>query len=92
MTSKRLHIFFSGSVQGVGFRFTTEKIAYDLGVNGWVKNLRDGRVEVLCEGDESALRLFLQRVRDAMSGFIDNVDAAWGDASGEFRGFQVRIS
>ncbi|MFW6038790.1 MAG: acylphosphatase [Candidatus Saliniplasma sp.] len=46
------HVFFSGKVQGVFFRANTKKKAQELGVNGWVKNLRDGRVEAVFEGDE----------------------------------------
>ena len=53
---KRLHIYYTGRVQGVGFRFTTEDIASELGVCGWVKNLGDGRVEVVVEAEEELLK------------------------------------
>ncbi len=56
---KRIHVYYSGMVQGVGFRFTAEKLAKGLGLAGWVKNLRDGRVEVLCEGEEADLVSFI---------------------------------
>ena len=54
-------------MQGVGFRFTAEAIARKFKVNGWVSNLRDGRVEVVAEGEESALKDFLERIGEDMS-------------------------
>lgn len=55
---KRIHVFFSGKVQGVGFRNTTERLARELGLSGWVKNQPDGRVEMLAEGmDEPISKL-----------------------------------
>ena len=59
--NKRIHAYFSGSVQGVGFRFTAERLASALGLTGWVKNLQDGRVEVTCEGQEKDINGFLLR-------------------------------
>ena len=52
----RWHIFFSGKVQQVGFRYTAHYLARGLGVSGWVDNLPDGRVEMEAQGDVSALR------------------------------------
>ncbi len=46
---KQVRVYYSGRVQGVGFRFTAESIANDLGVTGWVKNSRDGGVEIVAE-------------------------------------------
>ena len=56
---KCLHVFYSGKVQGVGFRFTLQQIAKELNVVGWVKNLKDGRVELLAESDEDTLKELL---------------------------------
>ncbi len=56
----RLHLFISGIVQGVGFRAFTRRLAESYGLRGWVKNLKDGRVEVLVEGDEEILFSFIK--------------------------------
>ena len=55
-TMKRLHIYVSGIVQGVFFRQSTLTKAKEFGIYGWVKNLRDGRVEIVCEGNEESLK------------------------------------
>jgi acylphosphatase len=88
---KQVHVYYSGRVQGVGFRFTTEDIAVDLGVCGWVKNLRDGRVEVVAEAEEGALKEFLERIYSSFSRYIRDVDTEWLDASGEFKDFGIHF-
>jgi len=91
-TKKRLHVFYSGRVQGVGFRFTTEQIALSLGMTGWVKNLPDGRVEVMAEGEEAKLVGFLEKIRNGpMKPYIRGVEAEWEEAKGEFRDFGIRF-
>lgn len=89
--NKRLHAFYSGAVQGVGFRFTAERAAMALGITGWVKNLCDGRVEVVCEGDESSLKDFLKKIDDVFKEYIRDIDVEWGEATGEFDGFDIRF-
>ncbi len=59
----RKHIYFSGRVQGVGFRYSATYLAAPLGLTGWVENLWDGRVEMEVQGDEDAIREFLSRLR-----------------------------
>jgi acylphosphatase len=54
----------AGRVQGVGFRFFAERIASELGVTGWVRNLPDGKVETVAEGEEGAVRQYLERMRE----------------------------
>jgi acylphosphatase len=58
----------SGRVQGVGFRFFAERAARELGVVGWVRNLRDGRVESVVEGDQEAVTSYLDRLREGPQG------------------------
>ncbi|MBU4346152.1 MAG: acylphosphatase [Candidatus Omnitrophica bacterium] len=84
-----MHVYYSGRVQGVGFRFTAENIANDLGIAGWVKNLSDGRVEVLAEGQEEALKDFLKSLNQYFSRYIHDVDVEWQEAKGEFKGFGI---
>ena len=60
----RKHIFFSGRVQGVGFRYSATYLARPLGLTGWVKNLWDGRVEMEVQGDEAAIERLLSQLRN----------------------------
>lgn len=87
----RVHIFYSGRVQGVGFRFTAEAVARDLGVVGWAKNLRDGRVEVVAEGEEKTLKEFLEKIEREMSGYIRHAEVSWEQPTGEFNDFGIRF-
>ncbi len=90
-TKKRVHVFYSGRVQGVGFRATAEETARRFGVVGWVKNLRDSRVELMAEGDASALEQFLDAIRTGpMKNFIRQVEVSWSHASETFDDFEIR--
>jgi len=60
MEKVRIHAFISGLVQGVNFRFYTQQKAKQLGIKGWVRNLKDGRVEVVAEGDKDAMEEFIR--------------------------------
>lgn len=60
MEKVRIHAFVSGFVQGVNFRYYTQKKAKELGITGWVRNLKDGRVEVVAEGDKYAIEEFIR--------------------------------
>lgn len=88
---KQLHIFYTGRVQGVGFRFTAIDIAKDIGVTGWVKNLRDGRVELLAEAEEEKLKNFLSRINNFFARYIQNTDINWLAATGEFKDFIIEF-
>lgn len=59
----RKHIYFSGQVQGVGFRYSATHLARPLGLTGWVKNLWDGRVEMEAQGDGTAIEQLLSQLR-----------------------------
>ena len=88
---KRVHAYYGGRVQGVGFRMMAEETAQRLGVVGWVKNLRGGRVELVAEADESTLQEFLDILRNgSMKNFIQQVDFSWSPASETFHEFETR--
>ena len=87
----RLHAFVSGVVQGVGFRYFVVDRAAEAEVKGWVRNLRDGRVEIVAEGSRPALEALLVQLRRGPSGGrVDDVAATWEAASGEFRSFALQ--
>ena len=88
---KRVEAFYSGKVQGVGFRFTAESFAIEMGIDGWVKNLSDGRVQVVAEGPEDALKEFLKKIKQEFSHYIRDSAIQWQDASSEFNGFQIKF-
>lgn len=90
---KRVHIYYSGRVQGVGFRFTIERIALDMGgITGWVRNLPDGRVEIVAEGEEARIKEFLDRIREGiMKRYIKREDILWEVYKGEFDDFEIRF-
>lgn len=88
---KQVRVFYSGRVQGVGFRFTAESIALDLKITGRVRNLRDGKVEVLAEGEEETLKEFLSRINEYFSKYIQDTDVEWLAATGEFKEFGIEF-
>jgi acylphosphatase len=87
---QRRTVHYNGRVQGVGFRFTTERIAGEFAVDGFVKNLPDGRVLVVVEGEPKELDRFLAEIHAEMAGNIRTVAVEPGQAKGEFSGFHVR--
>ena len=87
---KRVHIYYTGMVQGVFFRYTTNRIALSIGgISGWVKNLHDGRVELLAEGDETALGKLLVEIQVSYGSNISDKTLTWEEPTGEFHGFRV---
>ncbi len=83
------HVYFSGIVQGVGFRYTTERFATHLGLVGWVKNLSDGRVEMKAEGLESKIVELINQLESHFSGSIQNTDVSYSSALEKFNDFLV---
>ncbi len=81
---------FSGRVQGVGFRYTALNIAQQYNVKGYVRNLADGRVEMVLEGPPEEIDSTIEAIRDRLEGFILNVDSDLLPATGEFGRFQIR--
>ena len=87
----RLEARIYGLVQGVGFRYFVKREAGSLGISGWVRNLPDGSVEVVAEGEKDALRVLLSLLHRGPSfAIVKKVDYSWGDYSGEFSGFEIR--
>ncbi len=84
-----LIVYFSGRVQGVGFRATAAALARDYPVTGWVKNLPDGRVQLLAEGPEQAVRTFLQDLRSRFAGYISEELVETRQPSGGHTHFRV---
>ncbi len=85
-----MRIQISGLVQGVFFRREVTRLARHLDVSGWVRNLPDGSVEVLAEGDKQKLDELVQFCRIGPSGArVKDVGVEWSDFRGEFRGFKI---
>ena len=90
MNRKRMQIFYSGRVQGVGFRYSVKTVATGFEVTGTVRNLADGRVELVAEGAREELDAFQQAIRDAgLAQLIQHEDVTWSEAQGGFRGFEI---
>lgn len=89
--TERREVLFSGRVQGVGFRYTARGIAERFAVVGYVRNLPDGRVQLVAEGEAGEIERFIQAVSDEMDRHISHVDATGSTASGEFANFSIRF-
>jgi len=86
----RARALYSGHVQGVGFRWRATQTARPFRVTGYVRNLPDGEVELVAEGERPELERFLDEVADRLAGLIAAAEVAWDDATGEFDDFGVR--
>jgi len=87
----RAHVIVSGRVQGVYFRGNTKNEAKKYGVNGWVRNLPDGRVEALFEGEKEAVDKAIEFVKHGPSyAKVTDLELEWQDYNGEFKDFQIR--
>jgi acylphosphatase len=91
MGNARAHLFIDGRVQGVCYRAFTRELAHNLGLDGWVRNLRDGRVEALFEGEK---RIIEQAITACDSGppgaRVTNIEVKWETYTGDEKGFSVR--
>ena len=86
-----LRIFFEGNVQGVGFRWTVKRIAKGLEVVGWVRNLSDGRVELLASGEEAEVRAFVAAIGESeLRAHIRRQTESAADEPAPTRGFEIR--
>ena len=86
----RVHLFISGLVQGVFFRAHTTKVARSLNLSGWVRNLRDGRVEVIAEGKRSSIDEFIRWCKKGPStASVESVEIIWERSDIAFDGFKT---
>lgn len=86
----RAHLFFHGRVQGVFYRAFTRNEAVRLGINGWVRNLYDGRVEAVFEGSREVVEEAVAACKKGPPGaYVDEVELAWEPPVGE-QGFEIR--
>jgi len=87
----RAHVFITGGVQGVFFRSETRNEAKKCGVKGWVRNLPDGRVEAIFEGEEENVKELIEFCKRGPQGArVTGVDVIWENYTGEFRDFEIR--
>lgn len=87
---KCYHFYFSGIVQGVGFRFTAIELARRHRIKGWAANLADGRVELIAQGSEQDLELFLFELKGRFKAQISDYQKEESDYSDEYKSFQAR--
>ena len=85
-----MQVIYSGRVQGVGFRYTAKTVASGYEIVGTVRNLRNGRVELIAEGEKAELDSYRQAVRDSgMDHFVQDEAISWSEPTHEFRGFDI---
>lgn len=87
---QRQTCYFAGRVQGVGFRYTVQNLALQYNVRGYVRNTRDGQVELVMEGPENDMEQLIDDIRHKMNGYIREMKACSSPATGEFTQFYVK--
>jgi len=91
MAEARVHIYVSGRVQGVFYRSNTRRRALELGLTGWVRNLPDGRVEIVAEGEREKLERLIEWCgRGPPLARVEGLEIAWERPTGEFNYFTIR--
>jgi acylphosphatase len=91
MAQKRAEIYYSGSVQGVGFRFTADRLAPVFKLKGYVKNMPDGRVKIIAEGEEDKIKSFLDAIENEMGHHASDKQINWEPPTNEFKNFGIRF-
>jgi len=85
-----MQILYSGKVQGIGFRYTVKTAASGFDVTGTVRNLPDGRVELIAEGTRDELNAFREGIRESgLEHFIRDEHVIWGEPTNQLRGFEI---
>ena len=91
MKTAKAHLFIEGRVQGVFYRAFTRNVAARLGLNGWVRNLYDGRVEALFEGSRELLEQAIQECwKGPFGSSVKNIEVQWEESLAEYKDFEVR--
>ena len=86
----RAHVLISGRVQGVFFRYETKCLAVKLGVAGWVRNLPDGRVEAVFEGEKEDVERMIEFCHRGPPGaIVREVEVSWEEPTGRLQGFRI---
>lgn len=75
----------------MGFRFAARQLAREAGIHGWVKNLPDGRVELLLESEGAALKAFFKKINQSFSYYILDYELEWSVATGAFKDFSIEF-
>lgn len=90
MANIRAHVYIKGQVQGVFFRAWMRDAAQSLGLTGWVRNLEDGRVEAVFEGEKETVEAMIAKCKEGppLAG-VEHIDVIWEKATGEFSEFGV---
>jgi acylphosphatase len=83
-------VFFTGRVQGVGFRFSTMEVARGFDVTGYVRNLADGRVQLEAEGRKEEIDAFIAALEERMHGYIRKTERASAKRPPQFTGFAIK--
>lgn len=93
MSTARAHLWISGFVQGVSFRYYTRQYALQLGLTGWVRNLVDGRVEVIVEGKESLVHKMVEWCHTGPPvAQVESIEVEWETPTASFDEFNVRMT
>jgi acylphosphatase len=86
---ERREVHYTGRVQGVGFRYTARQVAQGIAVTGFVRNLDDGRVQLVVEGEPAELERMLAAIGERMADYIHDMKSHKAIATGEFRTFEI---
>ena len=90
MEKTRAHVFIKGKVQGVFFRSWTKNTAQSLGLTGFAKNLEDGRIEAIFEGEKDNVEEIINKCKEgSRASEVTHVDVIWEEAVGDYVGFEI---
>ncbi len=89
---KKIHLLISGSVQGVFYRVNSKNKADEFGLTGWVRNISNGRVEIVAEGEEKNLKNMINWCNNGSNNaIISEIKVKWEKYSGKFDKFEILL-